>query len=368
MPGAATLLRMTSDGSFLDFVSSVSGDQYVKVEETLGDGFVRLKISEAERRQAKHDIRTFEDVVVEVLRNSRDAHARRIYVANTREGDTRTLTVIDDGVGVPLAMHERIFEPRVTSKLETMVVDRWGVHGRGMALFSVRSNVTRAVIAASDLHKGMALTVVSDATELPEKADQSRWPTVDRDAETGRIKVGTGPHNIVRRVVEFAVEHPDLDIYFGSPTEIAASMFAHAKGRLDSRQLLFCDDARELAVWQRPAVAGDAADLVRLADSVGLHISERTAHRILAGELAPSDTVMDLVAPAPEQEAPKRPDIYRDRRGLRIHHSDVREFQRRLEDSFDLIAERYYLHMTGEPKVTIGRDCITVRFPVEKED
>jgi len=89
---------MTSDDSLLSFVSSVSGDQYVKVEETLGDGFVRLKVSEAERRQAKHDIRTFEDVVVEALRNSRDAHARRIYVACSREGDTRTLTVIDDGV------------------------------------------------------------------------------------------------------------------------------------------------------------------------------------------------------------------------------------------------------------------------------
>ena len=69
---------MTPDDSMLEFVSSVSGDQYVKVEETLGDGYVRLKVSEADRRQAKHDVRTFEDVMVELLRNSRDAHSRRI--------------------------------------------------------------------------------------------------------------------------------------------------------------------------------------------------------------------------------------------------------------------------------------------------
>ncbi|HEY5548094.1 MAG TPA: sensor histidine kinase [Coriobacteriia bacterium] len=359
---------MTPDDSLLDFVSSVSGDQYIKVEETLGDGYVRLKISEAERRQAKHDIRTFEDVVVEVLRNSRDAHARRIYVACSREADTRTLTVIDDGVGVPPAMHERIFEPRVTSKLETMVMDRWGVHGRGMALFSVRSNVSSAHLAASDTHKGAALVIVSDTSTLPEKADQSKWPTVERDPETGRYAVGTGPHNIVRGVVEFAVEHSEVDVFFGSPTEILATIFVHARERLDARQLLFCDDPADLPVWQRPAVAGDAAEVVTLAASVGLTISERTAHRVLGSELGALESVLQSVLPAPEESEAKRPDIYRDRRGLRIHHSDMREFQRRLEEAFDVVSERYYLQLAGEPKVTVGRDTITVRFSVEKDD
>ncbi|HEX9094038.1 MAG TPA: sensor histidine kinase, partial [Coriobacteriia bacterium] len=199
---------MADNDSLLDFVSQVSGDSYVKVEENLGDGFVRLRISEAERRQAKHDIRSFEDVVVELLRNSRDAHAHRIFVASTREGDIRALTVIDDGVGVPPHMHDAIFEPRVTSKLETMVTDRWGIHGRGMALFSVRSNVAEARVAASEAHKGMALSVTSDTTELGERADQSTWPCV-APGEDGRLAATTGPHNIVRRVVEFSLEHPE---------------------------------------------------------------------------------------------------------------------------------------------------------------
>jgi hypothetical protein len=360
---------MTSDDSLLNFVSSVSGDQYVKVEENLGDGYVRLKISEAERRQAKHDIRTFEDVVVELLRNSRDAHARRIYIANSREGDTRTLTVIDDGVGVPDSMQERIFEPRVTSKLETMVVDRWGVHGRGMALFSVRSNVVEARIAASDNHKGCALLIVSDTTELAEKADQSKWPTAEPDEETKRLKVGTGPHNVIRKVVEFAVEHPELDVYLGTPTEILTTMFVNARDCLDARQLLFCDEPSKLPVWQRPAVAGDANELVEIAASIAVPISERTAHRVLGGELVALDSVLEQVAPAEEKpDEPKRPDIYRDRRGLRLHDGDIREFTGRLEDAFDLLAERYYLHLSGEVKVTVGRDNITVKFPVEKDD
>ncbi len=61
-------------------------------------------------------------------------------------------------------------------------------------------------------------------------------------------------------------------------------------------------------------------------------------------------------------------DIYRDRRGLKLHHTDVAEFRRELEAAFDTIAERYYLHLKCEPKITVGKDDIRVRFEVEKED
>lgn len=56
----------------------------------------------------------------------------------------KTLAFLDDGDGIPIEMHERVFEPRVTSKLETMVMDKWGVHGRGMALYSIKANTLEA--------------------------------------------------------------------------------------------------------------------------------------------------------------------------------------------------------------------------------
>lgn len=353
----------------IDFVSSVSGDAYLKVEENLGDGFVRLKISEAERRQAKHDIRAFEDVVVELLRNSRDAHAQRIFVATSRDGDIRTLTVIDDGIGVPPQLHAAIFEPRVTSKLETMVMDRWGVHGRGMALFSVRSNVSSVKIASSDLHRGMALQVIADVVHaLPERADQSTWPIVERDPHDGHLKVARGPHNIVRRVIEFACEHPEIDLYLGSPTEILATLHGTARGLLDTSDLMFCDDRTRMLVWHRPALSADAAELVEIAAELGLSISERTAHRVLASDLAPLDPVIAQAIVEDEPPAPAAPDIYRDRRSLRIHHADLDSFKRELEKAFDIISERYYLNLKGEPKVTVGPNEIRVRFSVEKDD
>lgn len=353
----------------IEFVSTVSGDAYLKVEENLGDGFVRLKISEAERRQAKHDIRAFEDVVVELLRNSRDAHAERIFVATSRDGDMRTLTVIDDGIGVPPQLHEAIFEPRVTSKLETMVVDRWGVHGRGMALFSVRSNVVSARIASSDVHRGMALQVVADvANSLPERADQSTWPLVEHDPESGRLKVVRGPHNIVRRVIEFACEHPEIDLYLGSPTEVLATLHTATRDLLDASDLMFCDDRSRMLVWQRPAVGADAAELVEIASEIGLGISERTAHRVLAGDLAPLDPVIAQAIVEDEPATAAAPDIYRDRRSLHIHQVDMDSFRRELEKAFDVISERYYLNLKSEPKVTVGANEIRVRFAIEKDD
>lgn len=356
-----------SNEDLLGFVSAVSGDAFLKVEESLGDGFVRLKVSEAERRQAKHDIRSVEDIVVELLRNARDAHASRIFVASTREGEVRTMTFIDDGVGIPGSMHEKVFEPRVTSKLETMVMDQWGVHGRGMALFSIRSNATEARVAASEMHKGTALTILIDSSQLTERVDQSTWPAVEREP-AGVFKVCRGPHNIIRRVVEFAVEHPGIDVYLGSPAEVVATMHAQARQHVDASDLLFCDDVSELPVWQRPGFVSDADDLTEIARELALPISERTAHRILAGELTVLSTALEHVTGALSAGTELTPDIYRDRRGLKIHHTDLAQFRSELEAAFDSIAERYYLHLKCEPKIVVGKDDIRVRFEVEKED
>jgi hypothetical protein len=358
---------MSETDPLIDFVTAVSGDGYLKVEETLGNGYVRLRVPEAERRQAKHDVRSFEDIVVELLRNARDAHAQRIFVATARDGNDRILTMIDDGVGVPGALHETIFEPRVTSKLETMVMDRWGVHGRGMALFSVRSNVTVAKVAASAPHKGSAIAVVADTSTLAERADQSTWPTVDVD-ENGALKVTRGPHNIIRRVVEFACEHPALELYLGTPTEVLSTLYSLGRTHLDVGDLMFCDDLERLHVWQRPAACSDAAELTEVATAMGLAVSERTAHRILGGELVCLEALSAQLTGSEDPAPEAAPDIYRDRRSLRIHHSDLGAFRRELTRAFDVLAERYYLTLKGEPRVTIGRDTINVRFGIEKDD
>ena len=348
----------------------MGGERALRVEESLGEGYVRLRVSEAERRQAKHDIRCVEDAIIEMLRNARDAGARRIYVATSREGAIRTTTMLDDGSGIPQDMQERIFEARVTSKLDSVRMDRWGVHGRGMALFSIRENCVSSEVVSSAPGKGAAIRVVTDSELLPERADQSTWPTiVDDDPDSpGSLR---GPHNIIRTCCEFALEERSAcEVYVGSPAEVVATARARTNLGLDASDLLFMDSLEELPVPGRLAAAADASDLREQARLLGLEMSERTAHRIIVGQIRPLRSVLSHLLRRGGQTRPegREVDLLRDRRGLRLSRSDLDEFSRAVERDFGMIADRYYLALSSDPKVRVGKGRITVTLELEEPD
>ena len=355
-----------TDSSLLGFIEEVAGDEHVRVEENLGGGYVRLRSSEAERRQAKHDIRAVEDIVIELLRNARDAGATDIFLATTRDGSTRLITAIDNGCGIPRSMHERVFEPRVTSKLDTMSMDKWGVHGRGMALFSIKSNVAEACVLASEEGMGCDIRISVDTDDLPEKTDQSSAPQLER-AEDGRLFVARGPHNINRMVVEFALEsRHDVNVYLGSPAEIAATLIDFGERTASANDILFNDDVSNLPVCLRLAACGSALDLLERCSELGLGISERTAHRILHGQIAPQKPYLSaLTSKRPKEKAPA--DIFKDSRALKISRDDLDRFSRGLETAFESIAAQYYIMLADEPIIKVGKDSIKVTFPIEKE-
>lgn len=358
---------MSSD-DLKSFIESFSGDRHLAVEENLGDGFVRLKTAEAERRQAKHDIRCVEDIVIEMLRNARDAHAHTIYIATSRNDAEKTLVLIDDGDGVPEGMRSLIFEPRVTSKLETMVMDTWGVHGRGMALYSIKTNVDSIDVIASVPGQGTAFVVRIDLDLLPEKTDQSSLPVLEKNEE-GEFVVASGPHNILRTVVEFSLEaRGQTNVFIGSPAEIAATLIETGRSELTDSGLLFCDDLERIPLLLRPAAASDASELVRACADLGLEMSERTAHRVLVGDIAPVPALLDTLIPKASHDAQTHaPDIFKDKRGLKISTEDLRAFAHSLENAFDELAEKYYIELADAPVVRVSKDIITVKFPFEKE-
>ena len=360
---------MADTNELISFISSMTGERNLRVEENLGEGFVRLRVSEAERRQAKHDIQHVEDIVIEMLRNARDAGATHIYLAMNKVEETRTLVFIDDGCGVPADMREKIFEARVTSKLETMHMDRWGVHGRGMALFSIRENTLRSCVIDSGEGLGSVFMVEVDCTSLSERADQSTWPQVARDEE-GNLSCVRGPHNIIRTVCEFALEElHGCDVFIGSPTEIAATLFNHAQHKLDASRLLFLDSEHELPMVDRLGFASDAEDFLRIAHGLGIDISERTAHRILSGTLEPVRSVSSRLLRERKMPASDAPvDLTRDRRGLKISREDLEAFGRTMERDFSYLSDRYYLTLTAEPRVRVAGDHVTVTFTVAKGD
>ncbi|WP_139652998.1 ATP-binding protein [Raoultibacter phocaeensis] len=356
-----------ADRSLTSFIEEVSGDSHLRVEDDLGDGFVRLRSAEAERRQARHDIRSTEDIVIEMLRNARDAHARSIFVALSREGTLRRICMVDDGDGIPIPMQPRVFEPRVTSKLDTMHVDKWGVHGRGMALFSIAENARSACVVASDKGKGASLAVETDLEELPEKADQSSMPVFGYDSE-GELQI-RGPRNINRLVCEFAYEHrSSLSVYCGSPTDIAATLYDFGMATVSSNARAFATDASEFPVAKRLCLAIDPESFAELAAAIGLPMSQRSARRILDGSIRSLESIADSLVFEDERtghgKASKRHGG--DARGLRIDGADLTEFSTALKTAFADLAQRYYLESDIEPDIRVSREGIRVNFPVSK--
>lgn len=356
--------------SLSNFIEEVTGSDPIRIEEDFGHGFVRLRSSEAERRQAAQDIRSSEDVVIELLRNSRDAGAKNIYVATGRIGDIRTLIVIDDGLGIPASMEEKIFQPRVTSKLDTAHMDKWGLHGRGMALFSIAENSLEHCVVYSSEGHGTSIKITLSMTDISEKKDQSTFPYFEIVEGVFQMR---GPKNIQRVICEFAIDNRnDVNVYYGSFTEICATLYSKgiqlvpAKERIFSSSRIYHGAAEMLSYANDPDAFRDIASLL------GLQISSRSARRILDGEIKPLETVFSLVEssmafgreeePSPE-DGIAMPSITEQKTHFnpRITKPDLREFEGKVISAFDDLSEKYYLE-NQVPKISVKRGKLIIEF------
>lgn len=349
------------------FVERMGGDKALKVEENLGQGFVRLRVSEAERRQAAQDIRCSEDIVIEMLRNARDAGAHRIFVATARDGANRCLTMLDDGAGIPQELWKTVFDARVTSKLESVHADRWGIHGRGMALFSIRENALEAHVMDSIPGGGTSMRVVTDTATLPEKTDQSTWPKVGTNDEGEKV-IERGPHNLIRACCEFALEeHGSCAVYLGSSAEIVATIRYRVSSSVSATEALFVESLASLPVLERFRLATDARELAQVAGQLGLDISERTAQRIIAGQIRPLQSVYRRLVGDTVSKRSRTVDLTQDQRGLRIANEDRDAFLALLERDFAYLADRYYLNLAATPRLQVSGTRISVYFDYEND-
>lgn len=360
-----------SSQSLEEFVESVNGGNRLRIEHDFGGGFVRLRTSEAERRQAAQDIRNTESIVLELLRNARDAHAGNIYIAMSREGNKRYLTVIDDGDGIPESMHEHVFEPRVTSKLDTNHMDTWGMHGRGMALFSIRENADCAYVASSETDLGCSVHVETDVKRLSERTDQSSFPSFEL-SEDNKVNV-RGPRNILRTACEFAIEARDsVSLYIGSPLEVASTLYAYGTSTLSAIDRAFCNDYRTLPLAKRLASAADPAEFEEIADDMGLSISQRSARRVLDGQIPILDPLLEQITiqGIPQQEASERKKGKgkKGSRKLKLSSEDSAQLASEAKRSFADIAHRYYLNDDVEPSIRVAGEKLVVSIPIVWQD
>lgn len=324
---------MSNNKGLIDFIDKTSPEK-LQVEEDLGQGYVRLNISEAQQRQAKHDIRTAEDALVELLRNSRDAKSTHIYVAFWKENNIRKIVVIDNGEGIPVQLQSQVFEPRVTSKLNSLVIDKYGVHGRGMALYSVSENCLSSIVTTSKRGAVTAVKLVIDTKQLPERANQSSWPSFN---SKGKIK--EGPKNFIRNCLEFNLEHPKLQIYLGPPTQILATM-------LSNNQNIFRD-------WK-------ADSLNKYAKQLGLDISLRNCQRIAYGQI---ERLKSLLKEINYKKATRG--LAKNSIASLLSQNDLQELLEKVKEISNEKGREYFITISDDANIIKVGNKLKINLPLE---
>ncbi len=365
-------MSQTNDKDLKKFVDKVAETSHLRVAKDLGDGYVRLRASEAQRRQAQQDIRCVEDATIELLRNSRDAGAKNIYLATNTEENFRHLLIIDDGCGVPQTHHKTIFEPYVTSKLDSMSMDSWGVHGRGMALYSIKENTEDAHVVNSNNKLGCAIAVKCDTKKIGEKRDQSSFPEfyVNENSEL----VVRGPKNILRTACEFAVESRDsVNVYIGSPVEIAATLYNQKSENLNVKAV-FNEPDNKTKLVNLLSYSSDVHDFKKYAAEIGISLSKRTARRIMDGDISPQSSLLERIARKGVNgnalNISNVTSVYRSKpktKSLKLDASDKEALASAVCEAFANISDKYYLDKNIDPKVFIKGSKISVSFDTRED-
>lgn len=227
----------------------------------LGSGFARLTGSEAPRR-APSRISSVEDVLLELLRNARDAGAKNVFVASTlRARRYRALTVTDDGHGVPEAYRETIFEPGVTTR-------HLSTHGAGLALHHIKNAALQSALVHAS--SPTSVKVVLDTRHIQERSLQS----ASRPSQT----------NLLATVHSFAKESPNLRVFHDSPAKILASLIEN--------HIINMNEDERLGSHRG---GGSTSRLVKEARRVGLGVSSKTGGRVLRGEVRAAKPVAESV-------------------------------------------------------------------------
>jgi anti-sigma regulatory factor (Ser/Thr protein kinase) len=232
----------------------------------LGAGFARLTGVEGARRGPSR-ISHVEDALSELLRNARDAGARNVLVASTlTRRRFRTLTVIDDGHGIPDPYADLIFEPGVTTRHLDPVFDPshpTASHGAGLSLYHIKEVALAAEVLSPSTPTAIRATF--DTELLPERALQS----ATRPSKSN-----------LRAALQTFAQNP-TNAYYGPPARILATLIHNHIIQTGER----------------------ATELRALAGGIGLEVSLRTVQRVLRGDVRPlrpvspeSDATMGLGA------------------------------------------------------------------------
>ncbi|MCL2889569.1 MAG: ATP-binding protein, partial [Eggerthellaceae bacterium] len=106
--------------------------------------------------------------------------------------------------------------------------------------------------------------------------------------------------------------------------------------------------------------------------SLGLEISERSARRIMDGEILVLEPLIEGLkdeqgkAAGQAKKKQRAKDIHKDQRGLKFSPEDLKEFVDDVAGAYSGLAKRYYLEEAVRPDLELGREEIRIRIPLNK--
>ena len=241
-----------------------------------------------------------------------------------------------------------------------------------MALYSIAANSDFAGILLSEPGKGTVLQVRTHISELGERKDQSSFPTFIKQ-DDGSIAV-RGPRNIIRIACEFAIEaRNDCSIRVGSPTEIAAALYEFGKATVSPSTCAFTTNTSSFSIAKRLCFVDTPATFAAIAHDLGLEMSDRSARRIMDGEIEPSANVLDRIKiestmldePVPQKKQSKssRKSTTHNIR-VSLSNEDVTDLERGFQQAFNDFASKYYLLSSVEPTIKIVNGSLVISYPL----
>jgi len=386
---------MQNNTDLKKFLQQLDIEGSLSVEEDLGNGYVRLKISEAERRQALQDINCVEDIIVELLRNSRDAGSKNIFIGTKKVEDrTRIIHFIDDGKGIPERLKDLIFEARVTSKLENGMKDTYGFHGRGMALFSIKLNVREIILTYSGESCGASFYLDIDLEKVPEKKDQSLIPQIIKtDAD---VDIIGGVNNIIKTLIEFQIQNREMNFYYGTPTHIMATMREKLiKKRMEGRYPVFDDWEglndfilkNNIKLTEIPVLTDNYNVMEKIARSIyNMNISRRGIQRIVYNEVRPLDplkldllnhTIIDDTGERQRDNtgggskitAGQRLKLFEEEKlASRFKDEEIKGIIEPLEDKFTQLGRKYFLELKNNIEFKRSNNIIKIIIELTEKE
>lgn len=256
-----------------------------------------------------------------------------------------------------------------------------------MALYSIYSNATKAYVVNSNSGIGSSIKAETDINKLGEKKDQSSFPNfyVNQDNEL----VVRGPKNILRKCAEFAIENRNkVNIYVGSPVEIAATMYHLSKQKADVKAI-FHEPNDQTMLVDLLSYSSDVHDFKKFAMSLGIYLSKRTARRIMDGDITAQKSVLariidqgisksDITTNNSLSRKSQSSDVFDifsikaihkakpTKKNIKIENADKEELAKALIDKFSTIADKYYLDKNINPNVKLKNNKINISFDISE--